>query len=286
MNFIKSQIKAQAKCSVFFSEIKKMRMKGIELSKQEYKWGEPDWKIYPSGFTGKTFELCPAEHVISRENWSGISQLTGVNKARRGSAIHDEFQKEWLESDKLYPRPNTSNMDERILTKLEEAWPEVPFHDHNTGFSGSIDLVIKWKDEPCLVEIKSTSIAQDKWVEHKTKRLPLEHHLIQFGIYYYEALELGYYDSIPRGILVYQNTMFEPGDPKGEMEYLIPPDYKMSKYPGTTLLDLSRDLVLAVADCRLQYIQNGRDGVVCSYGRCRKHNKRQTRNSLKPQEEH
>lgn len=259
-------------------------MKSIEVSKQEYEWGEPDYKIYPSGFTSKTFELCPAEHIVSLENWGGIAQLAGVYKVRRGSAVHEEYQNELLESDKLYPKPENI-ADERMKQKLEDKWPEVPFHDHETGISGSVDLVMTWKKAPCLIEIKSTSIDPTRWEEYKSKSLPSEHHLIQFGIYYWELLKLGYYAEIPRGVLVYNNLLFPPGDEKGELELLIPPDYELKKYPGIKLIDLAEDLILNLQDCRNQYIQNGKDGVVCHYGRCRKH-KKKAKPSLKPKKEH
>lgn len=266
LGFLKKQIKSQQRGNIFFSDIRRTRRKEIEKKKLEYEWGAPDYKIYPSGLS---LGMCPKDYIISLENWNGISNLDAIYRVKRGSAIHKEFQKDVLLSDRLYIPPGNIT-DERILKKLEKEWPEVPFHCKETGVSGSIDSVINWEG-PVPVEIKTTSIEAARWDQHLKRNLPYLSHITQIGVYIWYLNRLKYYnEEVTRGILAYNNLLIAPGNDKAELEFVIDKDYKPRGYTEP-IIDLVEDLILnGVSKCREQYIQAGGDSVECTYSKCRK----------------
>lgn len=266
LGFLKKQIKSQKRGNVFFTNIRKTRRREIEKRKSEYEWGFPDYKIYPSALC---LGMCPKDYILSLENWNGIGNLDAIYRVKRGSAVHKEFQKDFLLSDRIYAPPKNI-FDERILKKLDKEWPEVPFHCKETGVSGSIDAVINW-DGPVPVEIKTTSIEPSRWNQHVEKNLPYMSHITQIGSYIWYLNRLGYYrEPVTRGILAYNNLLFSPGIDKAELEFVIDESYIPKGYTES-LNDLVEDLILnGVSKCRMQYIQTGRDSVECTYSKCKK----------------
>lgn len=291
LKWLKSDIKYQEKCSIFFSNISQTRFRSKKKDKEEYAWGAPEFKVYPSGID---FGLCPLKYLTGKMIPSVIDNRKGMYRVARGKAIHGEYQKDFLESDKLYPKPNTETMTERIKQKLEDEWPEVPFHDLEenacirdeagnvlvTGLSGSVDAVIDWLG-PVPVEIKSTSIFIEKWSKHVEDNLPDTKHICQLATYMVMMNRLGYYDKpITRGILAYVNAMYEPEDQKSEVEFVIhldkPHPKLVDKGFSGTVRELIEDLLFkGIAPERKRFIENylqeEKEELVCMYSNCKSH---------------
>ncbi len=283
-SFLKSQIKGAERASIFFNEIRRTRREQIEVSKEEYEWGAPEFKLYPSGLSGPN--MCPKDYVLSYLKWGGIADLNGICRVSRGNAIHWEFQQDLLLSKKNYQRPNLDLAAPRMKEKIEEVWPEHPFQDFETGYSGSLDGVMDWQG-PCPLEFKSTSIAQEKWKDHIETELPKVNHLMQFGCYFYHVIKLKYFPVNPeRGLLCYYNTMFDPTKQDQEVEF---PIYYKKPHPKLggeeTLEEIITNLIEnGTTPCRNQLIEQWEDylqgkelNIECTYNKCSKHNGKKNR---------
>jgi hypothetical protein len=123
--FLKSQIRDSVKQSIFFSEIRRVRFQQIQLSRESYRWGKPDYKLYPSALS---YDMCPVRYLLSLENWNGIANLDAIYRVRAGSAKHEELQRDFLTSGKAYPIQLDNVTNPRILTKIKDNPVEVPFH--------------------------------------------------------------------------------------------------------------------------------------------------------------
>ena len=260
MGFLKSSARSQKQGSVFFTEILRVRRRQVENKKKDYVWEEYKW--YPSGLV---IGMCPKAYLLKQQTFNGIEDLDAIYRVRRGSAVHWEFQQDILESPRLYPKPQ-KRLSPRMEAKLQDNWPEVPFHELDV--SGSADCVIDWQG-PCPVEIKSTSKDPKKWEEEKTK-LPSLQHLTQVGIYRWMFNYAGYYpEPCEKAVLAYQNLLFDVIDPKGRVEYIIDKDYRPHGY-AETLDELVEELILkGLVPTMDSYRQSGEDGVLCHYPRCR-----------------
>ena len=225
MNLLRLQLQEENRGPIFFGAIRLGRKNEAYKKKLELKWGAPDYKIYPSSL--KSWTTCPVEFMKSLENPTTIEDITAIYRVKRGSSVHKEFQTDALISDILYDKP-IAELSARIFKKLKDGYPEIPFHDLKTGVSGSIDAVIRLKDLPTPVEIKSTSKAPEEWEDYCEKKLPLDTHLLQLLSYIYHINKNNYYPKqAERGILAYVNLLMSPGDLKAEKEYIIQySDYK------------------------------------------------------------
>jgi hypothetical protein len=256
VSFLKALASDQAKGSVFFSQVRRVRRIEIEESRRAYRWGAPDFKLYPSSLS---FNMCPKAYIESLPEFNGIEDLTAIYRVKRGSAVHTELQDSFLKADKVFPRSKL-HVPERSLKKLEENWPEVPFHDLDSGISGRVDGLMDWKG-PVPVEIKTTSISPDKWEKHTETNLPLPYHLCQGAVYCYELNLLHYTEEpITRFILAYINLMMSPGDAKAEKEYVI--DYEPLR-ERTTLL------ISHLTQVRNAFIKG--EEIECAYPECKIH---------------
>ena len=243
----------ERKSSPIFTELTRLRLKDIERKKAAYTWGAPDYKIYPSQLI---FGICPISYLKAKESYSGISDVLGSFRTRRGSAIHEEIQKDLLWSKKLYPleKLNISAQDTVV-------WPEIPFWDKKSGISGRLDLM--WDlDGPVPVELKTTSKIEKAWNELK----PDSSHRCQASIYCEELMQMGIVqEPIKQFMLVYVNSMMRPEDPAAYKEFFIPYDDKLQ----TKTRILIEHLTLA----RQDYIKDSKD-LVCKYPGCVKHRKK------------
>lgn len=277
--FLKGQIKGAEKASIFFNEIRRTRREQIEISRESYEWGAPEFKLYPSGLKSPT--MCPKDFILSYLTWGGIADLKGICRTSRGSAIHWEFQQDLLLSKKNYERPDLSNSAPRMLEKIEEVWPEVPFQDFETGFSGSLDGVMDWKG-PTIIEIKSTSIPEADWKKTISDSLPKVPHIMQLGCYFYHIIKQKFYKVYPeKGLLCYYNTLFDPTLQEQEVEFPVYYDRPHELVdPDRTLREVVTDLIEnGTTPCRNQlieqwetYLQTGELNIECTYDKCSKHN--------------
>jgi hypothetical protein len=263
VSYFSDQINDQEKGRLFWPTIRKVRRAEIEESKRDFHWGEPDYKLYPSSV--KSWTACPKKVILAHTVWGGISELDGIYRTRRGSAIHTEIQEDFQCSDRCAPLPDTSSMTERIKLKLFNNVPEVPFHDFDTGFSGSVDSVLQLRSGEIIpVEIKSTGLDEDQWAESIEKEFPrnMKAWTIQLCNYIYHLNKNKYYDrKITRGILAIINSRFDPANKEAYLEYVI--DY--SEYE-TRISELIEHLSLH----RKAYIN--KQDLECSYPLCSEHN--------------
>lgn len=238
--------------SPIFTELTSIRLKDIEKRKENYYWGAPDYKIYPSQLI---FGICPITYLKTKEQYSGISDVLGAFRTRRGSAIHEEIQNDLQHSKYLYPKSKLN------LTKKDlEVWPEVPFWDKKSGISGRLDIL--WDlDGPVPIELKTTSKIEKAWNELK----PDSSHRCQASVYCEELMQMGIVkEPIKQFMLVYVNSMMRPEDPAAYKEFFIEYDEKLQ----TKTKILIEHLTLA----RQDYI-NKKD-LVCKYPGCVRHRKK------------
>jgi hypothetical protein len=222
-NFFTKQLEDASKGSVFFSAIRKARRIEIERKKKEARW--QDYKIYPSSL--KSMTQCPKEFIKSLEKAGTIEDLQAVYRVKRGSAVHREFQDSLLLSDKLYQKPKYIE-DERIRAKLEANWPEVPYHSKITNHSGSADGMIKFKNRPAVIELKTTSVDDYKW---EALDKPSDAHIFQVMDYMYHFNEMEYFDiKIEESFLCYLQLRYDPGEQDAEKEFTVYYDEHKEKY--------------------------------------------------------
>lgn len=261
VSFYGKQIQDQKKGAVYLPAIRKVRLKEIITKEEAFYWGAPDYKLYPSSL--KSWRTCPKEFITKNEKYSGIKQIQGINRTRRGSAIHAELQKDFLLSDKICPKPQNIT-DQRILDKLEKGWPEIPFHDFETGFSGSADSAMLWRGKIVPVEIKTTSMDKKDWKESVSGSFrQKEAWTIQLCNYIYHFKKLRYWEQdISEGLLVIVNSSYDPGEEggEGECEQLV--DYSQYEDRISTLIE-------HVAKHRLAYMKG--DDMPCTYPLCNSH---------------
>lgn len=258
--FLKSLLRDKANNKIFFPMIRSVRKRSIEIRKENYRWGAPDYKIYPSAI--RSWNICPVEFIKSLETAQGnvIDQLDGIYRVRRGSAVHAELQEDLLISGKNYADP--LGLSPELYQKLCDNRPEIPFTDPESGFSGRLDGCISFKGEPLPIEIKTTSSDIKTW----TKNLPKPEHKIQGAFYCYFPNKLKYYPvKIKRFLLCYLNLTLDPANQQnGEEEF-------MEEY-DSTLEDKTHLLVTHLTGARQAYINN--QEVNCAYPLCRIHGKK------------
>jgi hypothetical protein len=210
--------------------------------------------------------MCPKAFLRECAVYGGIKQLDGISRTRRGSAIHRELQEDFIKSDKLCPIPLVG--DQRMAAKLIKNWPEVPFHDMSTGFSGSADCVMQWRGELLPVEIKTTNFEnQEKWHEAIKGKFPGKYTpwIMQLCTYIYHFNQSGYWPgkNMSQGVLVVINSCMDPANPASEFEEVI--DYSLYKDKISLLLEhcaLQRQAVIDNMD------------LPCSYEFCKEHKPR------------
>ena len=264
MSYFTDQINDQELGHLFWPAIRKVRRAEIEKSKKEFRWGDPEYKLYPSSI--KSWSCCPKKVVQDHSKWNGISDLDGIYRTRRGKAMHWEFQQDFLRSDRRAPEPNKANMPDRIRKKLEDNPSEVPFQSLITGFSGSVDSVLQTRaGEIIPVEIKSTGKDSIDWEYDILKQFPrtMESWTIQLCIYIHHLNMLEYYPTrISRGILAVVNSREDSADKYAYLEYRI----NYSEFQHRT-----EELVKHLSWQRLAYIMQ--DDLKCPYPLCREHTK-------------
>lgn len=257
MSFIKSQIKDQIKGNIFFPLVRKSRRQEIEKKKTEYKWGAPDFKLYPSSLT---FTMCPIKHLRALEKFSGIEDIDAIYRVKRGSAVHEELQRDLVAHDTKALYPLNVQVSLEMAKKLLDGFPEVAFYDPDSGISGRLDGLLSLAGEPIPLEIKTTSVSQDRWPDYTEKMLPSSQHLCQGSIYCYQMNKLGYVKTpVKRFVLAYLNLLYQPGDLKAEKEYII-------NYDGE-LEDKTTLLIRHLAIARKAYMAGDKD-FECEYPLC------------------
>ena len=147
---LKSLLKGKHLGHILFPQVREEISKNQAKRTREFKWDE---KIHPS--SGLTFEMCPHDHIRKMVEAKEFP-LSTIYKMEHGTVIHEWIQNKlkWRK-DCLWEKPILAR---ELIPKLESIWPEVPIEDNETGFSGKIDCILKYKDEPVLVDIKTTSV--------------------------------------------------------------------------------------------------------------------------------
>lgn len=257
MSHFSTAIADQVNKKLFLPAIRKVRIQEIEIKRREYTWGAPDYKLYPSGI--KSWTACPKEYVKSQEKFGGIENIDGIYRTRRGTAIHREYQEDFVKSEFNAPEPKLT--DERMIQKRKGNPCEVPFHDFETGFSGSVDACMLVRDYIIPVELKTTALDDYRWNDGVNKGFPerITQWTIQLCIYIYHLKKQGYYDyPIKDGRLVVLRYSTDAAELKSEFERQI----KYSEFEEKT-----NKLMDAYASARSRYIQ-GKD-IPCDYYLCK-----------------
>lgn len=295
---IESEYKADN--TLFFNEVRESRLKEIAKRKESYNWKFP-FKIYPSMFH---YGMCPVDYIVSLTTFSGIDNLVGIYRVKRGSAVHTEFQDDFKHSKRIYPYDEINQTKDDYTRGL---WPEVGFYDKATGVSGRADGIIKF-DCPVPIEIKTTSvfgklseeeypmlkelveqyennggrklkknfkplqdfistIGYNNWWE----KLPMPQHICQGAIYCEEFNRMGFFDKeINKFILAYVNLVIPPGDTRGEKEFVMHYDEELKDKTCRLLEGLSevRSQYMSIKDFSSVFWA---DQLECTYKDCRKH---------------
>ena len=290
--------------SIFCSAIRKSRQNQILDKKDSYRWGAPNYKIYPSTIT---FSTCPPRYLEGCGTFSGITDMTMNDIVRRGSSIHQEYQDDFKRSNVIWNKENI-NFPEEIREKFEKNWPEVSFFDKESGISGKADGVQNYKGKPLIIELKTTSklfleklyndlskffktdeefvdlvltLLKDKQEElEKIKKeykyswdrlAPEASHITQGCLYVAEFRRLGYFKPNPdQFLLVYLNTVLPPSEDQAAKEFLI--DYEEYKDETESMID-------ALTLARKQLIAG--DQMECKYKYCKEHNPSEKRKRRK-----
>lgn len=257
MSLFTSQIKDKKAGKLFFPAIRKVRRKNMEIKKETYAWGAPDYKLYPSGI--KAWSTCPKAYVAGLSSFQGIQDLDAIYRTSRGTAIHREFQEDFVQSEMNAPEPNL--LDPRMQAKRRDNPCEIPFHDFETGFSGSADAAMLLRDHIIPIELKTTSLDQGRWNEAVSKDFPerMTQWTIQVCLYIYHFRKLNYWDyPIKDGRIAVLRISEDPAEILAEYETQI----TYSDYEERINL-----LVNHYALERRRYIE-GKD-VPCEYPLCK-----------------
>ena len=196
---------------VFFSNIRFNRQKRRLKERLEYSWKDRDYKIYPSSLY---IGMCPYKFI--QEEVHKYLDL-GENIAYRaevGKYLHLMYQNESVGiEDFLYKTPK---VPKTLKKKLKDNWPEVPIYDPDLALSGRADLVLNIKNEPVLIDIKTTS--QDPYMWDKYS--PPVKYKTQIFIYAYYMNKFKYYDKIIKRVgLAVVNITMPPGSEGSEKEF-------------------------------------------------------------------
>lgn len=261
MSFLKTQAKDQIKGSIFFSQIRAVRRMEMFEKESTYSWGEPHYKIYPSSLS---YGICPIDHIKSLKDFNGIKDLGAIYKTKRGSSVHTELQDDLVRSSKLYSK---EKLQERFfgeqLEKFLENWPEIPFRCQKSGISGRLDGLLMY-DSPIPLEIKTTSVPIDRWLNHVETKLPDPKHICQGAIYCEMLNSLGIVDEpISKFCLAYLNLLYPPGDDRAEQEYIINYDLPLK--------EKTKSLIEHITMARDAYI--AQESIECSYPYCKTHSR-------------
>ncbi len=217
MSFIQDQINDQSSGSLYIPAVRRARLAEQVRRKENYIWDPAECKLYPSGL--KSFNLDVEKYIKGLEAGPKEMLLPGINKTRRGKAIHAELQADFLASDRMCP-PVCFPENERIQKKIVDGWPEIPFHDPESGCSGSIDSCMVFRGEIVPVEIKSTNT--EYWHEFKKNRSSMsdsckhtwDSYIVQLCVYHWHLRRTQYW-NLPisdTGVLVLVNYEMDPGE--------------------------------------------------------------------------
>lgn len=257
MSFLTTQIKDSRAGKLFFPAVRKVRRRGIEIKKDNYVWGAPDYKLYPSGV--KSWSACPKAYVEACQSFNGIQDLDAIYRTSRGTAIHREYQEDFLLSELNAPDP--SLVDPRMKQKRLDNPCEVPFHDLETGFSGSADAAMLFRDHIIPVELKTTSLDEYRWNDAVLKGFPerINQWIIQVCIYVYHFRKLNYYFyPIKEARIAVLRISVDPAEILAEYELPV----KYADYE-----DKMNTLIHHYALARTRYIQG--EDVPCDYPLCK-----------------
>lgn len=257
MTWLKTQIADGKAGKLFFPAVRKVRRKRIEIKKSEYTWGAPDYKLYPSGI--KSWSACPKAYVKACESFNGIQDLDAIYRTSRGTAIHREYQEDFIDSELNAPEPIL--LDPRMVAKRAGNPCEVPFHDFETGFSGSADAAMLLRDHIIPIELKTTSLDEMRWLDAVNKGFPdrINQWIIQVCLYIYHFNKLKYYQyPIKEGRIAVLRISVDPAEILAEYEKQV--RYEEFEEKISLLVD-------HYALERTRYI-SGED-VPCSYPLCK-----------------
>ncbi len=177
--------------------------------------------------------------------------------------IRTMYKREALQCEELlWERPR--DLGEEQEAKMAKSWPEIPLFDEESGISLRTDLVINEDGEPVILDLKTTSIENDRWYSGYMDRLPDSAHELQVRIYRYLFNKHNYYKKKVRKVgLGYINLLVKHGMERQEHEV-----YKdMGEDEDLEVKELISHLSLQ----RSNWIKEGKT-LPCTYGKCGKHN--------------
>ena len=230
----------------------------ISLERSEnFKWSE---HINPSS-GWLTFSGCPYEGIREAAGGRDANEADKIQYMEIGNWAHTGLQK-WAVSipDLLWPKPTFPTQKEN--DKLDKEWPESPFFWELFELSGRVDLVIKYRQQPAVLDIKIPQRMEGgAWDSYK-KNLPEETHLTQSCMGALALKHMGVLDPGWVGV-VYFNP-FIPS--KGNNCYFE--HYR----PFDTLLEEKTMLLLTHAKKERDAFLAGEESS-CTYPGCKKHRK-------------
>jgi hypothetical protein len=218
----------------FFNALKMHQLKVEQEKTKNYKW---DGKIHPSSLS---FDMCMEEFLDKLDNHEEW-QLHSLNRASGGEGKHWELQQQAMAHPSLlWPKPE--NVPEDMKDKVEKAWPEVPFlikflHKLRLMLSGRVDLLITIREEPVVLDIKTTSVDPKQWPQRledytkwlaagfdgmpkTTQTLYLRKYFTQVCVYIYGLNASGYYTKkIKKGGLAFLNMLMLNGSVGSRQEF-------------------------------------------------------------------
>lgn len=289
-DFLKRQIKEQN--NHFFSWIRFKRAAKLHNEKKNYKW-QPPYKIYPSSL--KSLTMCPKKFIEEDVHKHPGFDVPVIYKLEMGKIIHEMLQNQALDIEEhtlvevlddlaedylkaldtyirymykrevstddklLWARPR--KLSDELEQKMAKSWPEVPGFDEESGVSFRTDLIINIDDSPAILDLKTTSIDPDRWVDSLT-RLPYDEHELQVRVYRYFLNRQNYYDKpITKVGLGYINMVMVSGEENQE--------YEVYKDFGTGVDLEVEDLIKHLTIQRKAFLSGSKSE--CEYTKCREH---------------
>ena len=172
--FLKNLLRDNEEGNFYIASIRREWAKESLARSNSHEWSK---NINPSS-NWLTFEGCPYEGIREAAGARKANEADTIQYMEIGNWVHRGLQ-EWAMKvpDLLWPKPIFPTKKEQ--DKLEANWPEVPFFWSEYDLSGRIDQIIRYKDAPAVIDIKSPQRMEGSAWETYKKNLPEPTHMTQ-----------------------------------------------------------------------------------------------------------